>query len=139
MINREENYSASAEFGTYIKTALALTALVLLILGCILVIWPFVTAVIWAGVLSFSTWGFYRHIRQMLGGRSSLAALVMTLIIASVMVVPFVIMGQSLADNIGDVVAAIRHPFDEHASTSRLDWAVCHTSVRISAAMLTIS
>ena len=115
MIDRDEGYSASAEFGTYIKTTLALTALVLLILGCILVMWPFVTAVIWAGVLSFSTWNFYRHIRQILGGRTSLAALVTTLVLASVVVVPFVFIGQSIADNIGDVIAAIRRPFDQHA------------------------
>jgi predicted PurR-regulated permease PerM len=48
-----------------------------------------------------------------MGGRSSLAALVMTLIIASIMVLPFVIVGQSLADNIGDVISAIRHPFEQ--------------------------
>lgn len=47
-----------------------------------------------------------------MGGRSSLAALAMTLIIASIMVVPFAIVGQSLAENIGDVAAAIRHPFE---------------------------
>ena len=115
MIVTEEGYRATTEFGSYIRTLLALTVLVLLILGCILVMWPFVAAVIWAGVLSFSTWGFYCHIRRILGGRGSLAALVMTLILASVVVVPFVLIGQSIADNIGDVIAAIRRPFEQHA------------------------
>jgi predicted PurR-regulated permease PerM len=115
MIVTEKGYSSTAGFGSSIKTLLALTVLVLLILGCILVMWPFVTAVVWAGVLSFSTWGFYCHIRRVLAGRASLAALVMTLILASVVVVPFVIIGQSIADNIGDVIAAIRRPFEEHA------------------------
>src|SRR5271167_1082504 len=115
MIVTEKGQSAQAEFGGYIKTLLALTVLVLLIMGCILVMWPFVTAVIWAGVLSFSTWGFYCHIRRILGGRASLAALVMTLLLATVVVVPFVLIGQSIADNIGDVIAAIRRPFEEHA------------------------
>jgi predicted PurR-regulated permease PerM len=115
MIVTEEGNSSTAQFGSYIRTLLALTVLVLLILGCILVMWPFVAAVIWAGVLSFSTWGLYCRIRQILGGRASLAALVVTLLLASVVVVPFVLIGQSIAGNIGDVIAAIRRPFEQHA------------------------
>ena len=104
-----------AGFGDHTRTLLALTVLVLLILGCILVAWPFVTAITWAGILTFSTWGFFSYLRQVTGGRASLAALAMTLIIASIMVVPFLIVGQSLADNIGDVINAIRHPFEHGA------------------------
>jgi predicted PurR-regulated permease PerM len=96
-----------------VRILLALTVLALLILGCVLVAWPFVTAIIWAGILTFSTWGFFSYLRQVTGGRTSLAALAMILIIASIMVVPFLIVGQSLADNIGDVVNAIRHPFEQ--------------------------
>jgi predicted PurR-regulated permease PerM len=107
------NDAEPAGLGDRVRGLLALTILTLLILGCILVAWPFVTAIVWAGILSFSTWGFFSYLRRMMGGRSSLAALAMTLIIASIMVVPFVIVGQSLAENIGDVVAAIRHPFEQ--------------------------
>src|SRR5271163_3603179 len=113
MIIVQESGNEPAGLGDRVRMLLALTVLILLILGCIVVTWPFVTAIMWAGILTFSTWGLFSYLRQMLGGRSSLAALAMTLIIASIMVLPFVMVGQSLADNIGDVVAAIRHPFDQ--------------------------
>jgi predicted PurR-regulated permease PerM len=113
MIIRQENNFEPAGLGDRMNSLLALTVMVLLILGCILVARPFVTAIVWAGILAFSTWGFFCWLRQIVGGRSSLAALAMTLIIASIMVLPFVIVGQSLADNIGDVIAAIRHPFEQ--------------------------
>ena len=108
-----ENENDPAGLGNRVRMLLALAVLVLLILGCILVAWPFVTAIAWAGILSFSTWGFFSHLRQLLGGRASLAALAMTLIIASIMVLPFVIVGDSLADNIGDVIKAIHHQFEQ--------------------------
>jgi predicted PurR-regulated permease PerM len=113
MIVIQEDGNEPAGLGNRVRVLLALTVLVLLILGCILVAWPFVTAITWAGILTFSTWGLFSYLRQITGGRASLAALAMTLIIASIMVVPFLIVGQSLADNIGDVVNAIRHPFEQ--------------------------
>lgn len=113
MIIVQESGNEPAGLGDRVRMLLALTVLVLLILGCILVAWPFVTAITWAGILTFSTWGLFSYLRQVLGGRASLAAFAMTLIIASIMVVPFLIVGQSLADNIGDVINAIRHPFEQ--------------------------
>ncbi|MGH8338243.1 MAG: AI-2E family transporter, partial [Gammaproteobacteria bacterium] len=113
MIVIPESGNEPAGLGDRVRMLLALTVLVLLILGCILVAWPFVTAIIWAAILAFSTWGFFSYLRQILGGRASLAALAMTLLIASIMVVPFLIVGESLADNIGAVVNAIRHPFEQ--------------------------
>ena len=47
----------------------------------------------------------------MLGGRSALAALAMTLLLAGVVVAPFIIVGASLADNVADVIEVIRHSF----------------------------
>ena len=116
MIAIREGGNEPAGLGDRVRMLLALTVLALLILGCILVAWPFVTAITWAGILAFSTWGFFAYLRQILGGRASLAAFVMTMIIAAIMVLPFVIVGQSLAENIGDVANAIRHPFEHGLS-----------------------
>jgi predicted PurR-regulated permease PerM len=113
MTTLDNNEAEPAGLGGRVRGLLALTVVALLILGCILVAWPFVTAIMWAGILTFSTWGLFSYLREMLGGRSSLAALAMTLLIASIMVLPFVMVGHSLADNIGAVLAAIRHPFDQ--------------------------
>lgn len=96
-----------------LEAAVALTVLVLLVIGCLLVLAPFASAILWAVLLCFSTWGVYQWLKGMLGDRKSLSALVMTLIIAAVAVGPFVIVGQSLADNVKDVVAVIRHAIEQ--------------------------
>lgn len=95
-----------------IETLVTLAVFVLLVIGCLLVLVPFVSAILWAVLLCFSTWAPYERLRGLLGKRKSLSALAMTLMLAAVAFVPFVIVGQSLADNVADVVAAIRHAIE---------------------------
>jgi predicted PurR-regulated permease PerM len=96
-------------YRTAIRAAIAIVAMGLLLLGCVLVLAPFFSAILWGILLSFSTWGIYCELRRMLGERSSLAALVMTLLLATIVVAPFIIVGSSLADNVTDMIQVIRH------------------------------
>ncbi len=83
-----------------VEHMLGIAAVVLLVGGCFLVLRPFLSAVLWAAVLCFSTWPFYQWLERMLKGRRTLAATLMTLIVALVLVAPFMIVGISLADNV---------------------------------------
>lgn len=100
------------EFHGRTETIVALAALVLLIVGCLLVLAPFLSAILWAGLLCFSTWGLFVRLRIAMGGRNSLAALAMTLMIAVIAVLPFVIVGESMADNVTAMIAAVRHTIE---------------------------
>jgi predicted PurR-regulated permease PerM len=93
---------------------IAATALLLLLLfGCLVVLRPFLTAVLWAFILSFSTWPIYAWIERMLGGRKGLAAMLTTLLLALIVLVPIVIAGSSLADEAGQAVAWVRAAFQD--------------------------
>jgi predicted PurR-regulated permease PerM len=61
------------EYSSTIQAAIAITAMGLLLLGCVLVLAPFFSAILWGILLCFSTWGIYCELRRMLGERSSLA------------------------------------------------------------------
>src|SRR5271165_5630695 len=74
--------------------------LVVLAVGCLVVLRPFVSALLWAVVLSFTSWPIYRRLLRLLGNRRTLAALVMTLAMVLILLLPFVIVGLSLADNV---------------------------------------
>src|SRR5262245_15785572 len=50
-------------------------ALILLLLGCAAVLLPFASALVWATVLSFSSWPIYTRLLRAVGGRAFLAAL----------------------------------------------------------------
>jgi predicted PurR-regulated permease PerM len=87
--------------------------LLLLLLGCcLLVLRPFVTAMLWAAVLSFSLWPVYGRLLKALGGRRTLAAALLSLGMILVVLLPFVIVAFKLADNINDLQAATQRLLD---------------------------
>ena len=51
-----------------------LAALALLILGCFVVLRPFIPALLWAGILCYSTWPFFLWLARRVGGRRNVAA-----------------------------------------------------------------
>ena len=87
---------------------LSLIVLVVLLLGCLLVLRPFGSALLWAVVLSFSAWPVHRRVLMLVGGRRTVAALVMTLAAALILLAPFVVVGFTLADNVKALTAASR-------------------------------
>ncbi len=99
--------AAPAELSTNTQV-LRIAALGLLLIGCFVVIRPFLSALMWAVVLAFSSWPVYSRIEQWLRGRRTLAAALMTLLIILVMLAPFVIMGASLADNVKQFASGAR-------------------------------
>jgi len=76
--------------------------------GCLMVLRPFVSALLWAVVLCFSSWPVYRRILGWLRNRRTLTALVMTLGMVLIVLLPFVIVGMTLAENVKELTAATR-------------------------------
>lgn len=67
---------------------------------------PFVSALLWAVIVCFSTWGLYRRLLALVGGREGLAAGLMTTLLALVLLVPFLVVGTRLGDN-ADTLARV--------------------------------
>src|SRR5436190_13674224 len=86
--------------------------LCLLFTGSLLVFWPFVTALLWAAVLSFSSWPLYRRLLQWLGGRRTLAAMLLSLSMVVVVLLPFAVVGLTLADNVKELKTAAQRALD---------------------------
>jgi predicted PurR-regulated permease PerM len=83
-------------------------ALVALVVGCLLVLRPFVSSVLWALVLSYSTWPVYQRVRSAFRGHATVAAFSMTLLLALVIVLPVTVLGFSLGDSIAAIGAGMR-------------------------------
>jgi len=97
---------------TRLEQILGLVVLFLLLVGCFLVLQPFLTALMWAVILSFSLWPLHRRLLKRLKGRRTLAALITTLAIAFLLVGPFVLMGFSVADDARALGTATRKWLD---------------------------
>lgn len=87
---------------------IALAVLALLAVGSLVVLRPFFSAVLMAAVLCFSTWPIYRRVLACCRNRRTIAALVMTVALVLVLLVPFLVIGFSLADNVKHVAAGVR-------------------------------
>jgi predicted PurR-regulated permease PerM len=90
------------------------TALVLLlVIGCFVVLRPFVSALLLALILSYSTWPIYAWGEKVLNGRKSLAALLMTLLVAAVLLLPLIVLGSNLAEQVAQASGWIRRMFSD--------------------------
>jgi predicted PurR-regulated permease PerM len=82
--------------------------IVALIAGCGVVLRPFLSAVVWAAIICFSTWPIYSRLEKWLYGKRTLAATCMTLIIALVIVIPFVFFGMKLVHSVTHFVPMMK-------------------------------
>src|SRR4030095_16591525 len=83
-------------------------ALVLLVLGCYLVVRPFVTAFLWGAILAISTRGLYEGVRRLTGGRRRLAAALTPLTPAAVLFAPITAFAVRLAGETPVLVARVQ-------------------------------
>ena len=71
-----------------------------IVVGCGFVLWPFVSAILWAAILCFATWPLYELFLRWLHGRRTIAAAMTTLVLSLVLVIPFVVVGLTFTDTI---------------------------------------
>lgn len=84
----------------YVQKTAGLAMLLLLTIGCLMVLLPFLAAILWAGILAFATWPIYRRLERLVGGRQGLAAALMTLGTALILVVPLAVLASRISDDV---------------------------------------
>ncbi len=104
----------TARFEQYARIA----AIALLVIGCFLVLQPFMGAILFAGILCFSTWPAFLALRERLRGRSWLAALVIVTILILALVFPVALATQSIVVHSAEMVELVRGFLDQKTSYS---------------------
>lgn len=82
--------------------------LVVLLLACIWVLKPFVSALFWAAVLAFATWPLMQFMTRLMRGHVTYAALTLTGAWTLLVAVPLIYLGFNIADNIREGLALVR-------------------------------
>ena len=90
-------------------------AVALLIFGCVLVLRPFVGAILFSAVLCLSTWPAFVWLRDRWGGRSSLAALTLVLVMVVTLATPVALAAQSLIVHSAAMVEGVRGFLDNRS------------------------
>jgi predicted PurR-regulated permease PerM len=78
-------------------------ALSLLGAGCMLVLWPFLTALVWAGILVSTSWPAFLWLDRSVGQQRTLAACLMTLLVTVVLLGPIAAVALAMAENAAEL------------------------------------
>jgi predicted PurR-regulated permease PerM len=92
-----------------LERILTIVALALLLIGCAIVLRPFVSSLLWAVVLWIATAPIHQQVLAWVRARRTAAALVMSLGAAVILLLPFVVVGMSVADSAADLAVATRN------------------------------
>ena len=90
-----------------VELAAGLALLALIAAGCLLVVAPFVSSILWAAIICFATWPLHLRVERFCGDRRTLAASLMTVLIVVVMVLPFGLAAMALNESISSFFAYI--------------------------------
>ena len=96
-----------------IEQVIVVALLILLTVGCLTVLRPFLAALAWALILSFLSWPLHEWLVGRLRGRKTLAAFLMTLLVAAIFVLPLAAVGAGLADDVAKVARIVRLLLEE--------------------------
>jgi predicted PurR-regulated permease PerM len=94
----------SSRFEQYARVA----AIAFLVIGCFLVIRPFLAAILFAAVLCLSTWPAFRWVRDRLGGRNTVAALLFVLAMLLAIALPVALAGFSLVTHSAQAIDFVK-------------------------------
>ncbi|MEK1948894.1 MAG: AI-2E family transporter, partial [Ensifer adhaerens] len=100
----------------WIGPVLGISTLALLVVACALVLWPFLSAILWAAVICYSTWPLYRQCERAVGGYRAVAAAIMTMLVIFVLAAPLAFLVTALADDMKNLAEGITHVLEEGPS-----------------------
>lgn len=92
----------------------------LLLYGAFLIVWPFMTAILFAAILVILTWGLFKTVRERLKGSSVRAAIVMLLGVTFLIVIPAFVLVLMLVQQANIVVENFQSG-EAQAMVKRLD------------------
>jgi predicted PurR-regulated permease PerM len=75
-----------------IETWIGTAAVAALTVACLLILRPFVSAMLWAAVLCFTTWPLFVRLKARVGGRPTMAASLATLVLSAIIIAPVAIL-----------------------------------------------
>lgn len=90
------------------RTVLGVAALASLVLGAVWVMRPFLLALVWAAMITVSTWPILLWLERRFGGRRRPAVAVMVLVLLLVLVLPVYVVISTLVENADGIVAAVK-------------------------------
>ncbi len=89
-----------AQLNLALEASIYIGLAILLAAACLLILLPFIPLLAWGIIISVAAYPGFRKLQKVLGRREMPAAVACTLILLGVLIVPVILLGQSLVDGI---------------------------------------
>jgi predicted PurR-regulated permease PerM len=96
-----------------IEQVAGLTLIGGIVIGCWLVLRPFVSSILWAAILCSATWPLYELLLRWLRGWRTVAAALMTILLSLAILIPFVIAALTFTESIQSAVKWLQYQISQ--------------------------
>ena len=104
MANMHHDDGISRAFDVSINVGL----FILLAATCFLILRPFLPLILWGIIIAIAAHPGYRRVKKLLGGRGRLAAVVFTVLLFALLILPVILLTGSLVDGIQSLVGRLK-------------------------------
>jgi predicted PurR-regulated permease PerM len=95
-------------FAGVLELTLRVGGVLLLTAWCALILSPFLLAIVWALIIAVAVYPAYRRLATLLGGRDLVAALIVSLLLLALLVVPMVLLGDTMIETAMQLAERVR-------------------------------
>ena len=93
--------------GKSLEVTIKIGLVLALVVWCFMILKPFLMLTLWGVILAVAVYPLFARLRNWLGGRNKLAAVVITLFLLMLILIPVLLLGGSLADAITYVKSSV--------------------------------
>lgn len=90
-----------------LETSIQVGLAALLVIACLLILRPFIPLIMWGTIIAIASYPAFLKLERALKGRRNLAAVLWTLLLLAILIVPLVLLVQNLLEGMQPIVARI--------------------------------
>lgn len=106
-LQEETRHQDRAYLHRAFEVSIHLALLALLAVACLFILRPFVPLIIWGIIIAIAVYPAYSKLRTLLGGRNVLCAVISTLLLLAILIVPVVLLTGSLVEGMQTLAARL--------------------------------
>ncbi len=107
-MNVEQAAYDQAQVNRALEASIHIGLAFLLVVACLMILLPFIPLIAWGIIIAVAVYPTFRKLQGLLGGRGGLAALLYTLIFLAVLIIPAVLLAQSMIDGVQALAAHLK-------------------------------
>jgi len=97
-VNFDQAASTRASVNRAVEVSIHIGLLVLLAAACLIILYPFVPLVTWGVIIAVAAYPGFQKLQRWLGDRTGLAAVIFTLVLLALVIIPAIFLGRSLVE-----------------------------------------